>query len=84
MDVIDVTHDSATIALDEDELAVLASALNEVCNGLRIEGFAGRIGMPWEEVSRLQKRLRDVVRSIDSGEPAAEGDAPRASTGGLG
>lgn len=53
-----------TINLTRDELLIINNALNEVCNGVDLEGeFDTRMGVSVEEARELLKKVDALVRS---------------------
>lgn len=56
-----VGPNTATVEFSKAELEVLASALNEVCNGLDLWDFAVRMGAEKPEVLKLLHRLHEVL-----------------------
>ncbi|HBK4844300.1 hypothetical protein L3070_18450 [Enterobacter cloacae complex sp. ECL405] len=53
MDVISIAGKQAQLTLGENELLILNSALNEICNGISVPEFETRIGASKEEVCTL-------------------------------
>jgi len=51
--------------LSEDELHIIYSSLNEVCNALGIEEFEIRIGYPDEQVRELMKKIGKAIDNIN-------------------
>jgi hypothetical protein len=62
MDVISVAGKKAQLTIDENELLILNSALNEICNGISVPEFETRIGASKEDVCAL---LNDVGHILD-------------------
>lgn len=62
MDVISVAGKQAQLTIDENELLILSSALNEICNGISVPEFETRIGASKEDVCAL---LNDVSHILD-------------------
>ncbi|MDY0924197.1 MULTISPECIES: hypothetical protein [unclassified Leclercia] len=62
MDVISVAGKQAQLTIDENELLILNSALNEICNGISVPEFETRIGASKEDVCAL---LNDVSHILD-------------------
>ena len=44
MDLISLAGKQAQLTIDENELLILNSALNEICNGISVPEFETRIG----------------------------------------
>jgi len=57
------------VLLGEDELALIANALNEVCNGVEIEDFEffTRLGADREEARELLAALGAVLDELPPG-----------------
>lgn len=49
-----------TISLEE--LLIISNSLNEVCNGLPLDDFENRIGLPHELVLKLLKKVSQLYR----------------------
>ncbi|AXF61876.1 hypothetical protein DVA43_21205 [Leclercia sp. W6] len=62
MDVISVAGKQAQLTIDGNELLILNSALNEICNGISVPEFETRIGASKEDVCAL---LNDVSHILD-------------------
>ena len=63
MDVISIAGKQAQLTLGENELLILNSALNEICNGISVPEFGTRIGASKEEVCTL---LNEIGRILDN------------------
>jgi hypothetical protein len=51
-----------TVDLTKDELQIINNALNEVCNGIALEGeFATRMGCSVEEARAVLARIRALA-----------------------
>ena len=60
-----------TIDLTRDELLIINNALNEVCNGVHLEGeFDTRMGVSIEEARELLKKVNALLRA--NAPPAAK------------
>lgn len=55
MRLIEVKNNRIIIELDQNEQLVINNALNEVCHGVKINGFESRLGMPQEYVKSVLK-----------------------------
>ena len=57
-----------TLELAIDELRIVNSCLNEVCNGIDIEDFEfdTRLGVSREEVSTLLQKIHELLRQSSS------------------
>ncbi|WP_407438193.1 hypothetical protein [Lelliottia sp.] len=63
MDVISIAGKQAQLTINENELLILNSALNEICNGISVLEFETRIGASKEETSIL---LNAIGRILDN------------------
>ncbi|HAF2412789.1 TPA: hypothetical protein G8N70_003121 [Salmonella enterica] len=63
MDVMSVTGKQVQLTIDENELLILNSALNEICNGISVPEFETRIGASKEDVCAL---LNDIGHILDN------------------
>ena len=53
-----------TLELTRNELLTINSALNEVCNGIHLEGeFDTRMGVSIEEARELLRKVNALLRS---------------------
>ncbi|MBU9814178.1 hypothetical protein J1781_04780 [Rahnella sp. C60] len=62
MDAVSVDEKKTELSLDNNELLILYSALNEVCNGISVPEFETRIGASKETAFTL---LNDLGRILD-------------------
>ncbi|EOW7155663.1 TPA: hypothetical protein ACPZLQ_003231 [Yersinia enterocolitica] len=62
MDTVSVDKKKTELSLDNNELLILYSALNEVCNGISVPEFETRIGASKEAAFTL---LNDLGRILD-------------------
>jgi len=62
MDAVSVDEKKTELSLDNNELLILYSALNEVCNGISVPEFETRIGASKEIAFTL---LNDLGRTLD-------------------
>jgi hypothetical protein len=62
MDAVSVDEKKTELSLDNNELLILYSALNEVCNGISVPEFETRIGASKEAAFTL---LNDLGRILD-------------------
>jgi hypothetical protein len=61
MKVISSEHRSAVVQLTIDEIGILNNALNEVCNGIHLEGeFDTRMGCSVEEARSLLSQIHGL------------------------
>lgn len=62
MDAVSVDEKKTELSLDNNELLIHYSALNEVCNGISVPEFETRIGASKETAFTL---LNDLGRILD-------------------
>jgi hypothetical protein len=62
MQVIKLSVDQLNVGVGRDELLIINSALNEVCNGIDLFEFEARMGAEREKVVKL---LGEVGAAID-------------------
>lgn len=62
MDAVSVDEKKTELSLNNNELLILYSALNEVCNGISVPEFETRIGASKETAFTL---LNDLGRILD-------------------
>ena len=62
MDAVSVDEKKTELSLNNNELLILYSALNEVCNGISVPEFETRIGASKEAAFTL---LNDLGRILD-------------------
>ena len=63
MDVISLAGKQAQLTIDENELLILNSVSNEICNGSSVPEFETRIGASKEDVCAL---LNDIGQTLDN------------------
>ncbi|NIG13537.1 hypothetical protein [Pantoea sp. Cy-640] len=61
MELLSVTMKTAEINITEEELLILNSALNEICNGIDIAEFETRIGSDRNEVAVLLSKIGNIL-----------------------
>ncbi|MCW0314796.1 hypothetical protein [Pantoea ananatis] len=61
MKLLSVTKKNAEINITEEELLILNSALNEICNGIDIAEFETRIGSERSEVIALLSKIGNIL-----------------------
>ena len=66
MELLSVTMKSAKINIKEEELLILNSALNEICNGIDIAEFETRIGSDRNEVAALLSKIGNILDQMIS------------------
>ncbi|CNI52208.1 Uncharacterised protein [Yersinia massiliensis] len=66
MDLLSVTKSNADINITENELLILNSALNEVCNGIDIAEFETRIGSERDKVAVLLSKIGSILDQMSS------------------
>lgn len=64
MELLAVIKQQADIRVTEDELLILNSALNEVCNGISVSEFDTRIGATRDDVASLLKKIGQTLDAI--------------------
>ncbi|QJT82319.1 hypothetical protein [Kosakonia sp. MUSA4] len=62
MNVISISGKQVQLTIDEKDLLILNSALNEICNGISMIEFETRIGATKEDTCAL---LSEVSRILD-------------------
>lgn len=63
MEILTVAKKATELSLTENELLILNSALNEICNGMAISEFETRIGATKEDAALL---LSGISRALDA------------------
>lgn len=66
MDLLSVSNGKAEINIAENELLILNSALNEICNGIDIAEFETRIGSEKSEVEALLSKIGNILDKISA------------------
>lgn len=67
MKIKNVANSTVVIELNSDEIGILNNALNEVCNGISLEGeFDTRIGCTVEEARHLLAEINKLGKSIEN------------------
>jgi hypothetical protein len=65
MKIKGVANSIALVELNSDEIRILNNALNEVCNGISLEGeFDTRMGCTVEEARHLLAAVNELGKSI--------------------
>ncbi|RBQ32825.1 hypothetical protein [Rahnella aceris] len=64
MELLAVIRQQADLRLTEDELLILNSALNEICNGISVSEFDTRIGATRDEVTLLLEKIGQTLDVI--------------------
>ena len=64
MDLISLAGKQAQLTIDENELLILNSALNEICNGISFTEFETRIGASKEDVCALLNDLGQILANM--------------------
>lgn len=54
--------------LTKDDLCIILSALNEICNGIDIFEFETRIGASKVEVQLLEERIKTMLNQLENGD----------------
>jgi hypothetical protein len=61
MKLLEKTVDSQIrIEISQEELAIIANSMNEVCNGIDIDEFDTRIGASIESVKQLLREVGSI------------------------
>jgi hypothetical protein len=67
MKIKGVANSMAVIELNSDEIGILNNALNEVCNGISLEGeFDTRMGCTVEEAKHLLAEINKLGKSLEN------------------
>ncbi|NIY48360.1 hypothetical protein [Cedecea colo] len=66
MDLLSVSNGKAKINIAENELLILNSALNEICNGIDIAEFETRIGSEKSDVEALLSKIGNILDKISA------------------
>ncbi len=67
MKIKNVANSTVVIELNSDEIGILNNALNQVCNGISLEGeFDTRIGCTVEEARHLLAEINKLGKSIEN------------------
>jgi hypothetical protein len=67
MKIKGVANSMAVIELNSDEIGILNNALNEVCNGISLEGeFDTRMGCTVEEARHLLAEINELGKSLEN------------------
>ncbi|MBP2198992.1 hypothetical protein [Pantoea cypripedii] len=61
MNLLSVTKTNAEVNVTEEELLILNSALNEICNGIDIAEFETRVGSKRNEVLALLSGIGSIL-----------------------
>ncbi|MBU9808853.1 hypothetical protein J1785_03680 [Rahnella sp. SL6] len=64
MELLAVIRQQADLRLTEDELLILNSALNEICNGISVSEFDTRIGATRDDVTLLLEKIGQTLDVI--------------------
>ncbi|MEG5560780.1 hypothetical protein [Enterobacter roggenkampii] len=64
MDVISLAGKQAQLTIDENELLILNSVLNEICNGISVPEFETRIGASKEDVCALLNDIGHILANM--------------------
>lgn len=66
MDLLSVSNGKVEINIAENELLILNSALNEICNGIDITEFETRIGSDKNDVEVLLSKIGNILDKISA------------------
>jgi len=64
MELLVVLRQQADLRLTEDELLILNSALNEICNGISVSEFETRIGATRDDATLLLEKIGQTLDAI--------------------
>ncbi|WP_330985922.1 MULTISPECIES: hypothetical protein [Enterobacterales] len=64
MELLAVIKQQADLRFTEDELWILNSALNEICNGISVAEFDTRIGATRDDVALLHEKIGQTLDAI--------------------
>ena len=64
MNVISLAGKQAQLTIDENELLILNSALNEICNGISVPEFETRIRACKEDVCALLNDIGQILANM--------------------
>ena len=64
MEVLREERHAAEIRLTASELAIINNALNEICHGIDLPGFASRIGVERPAAERLLADVGALLRRL--------------------
>lgn len=62
LDSIAQSHEDVDFQFSTDELRLLNNALNEVCNGIRLSDFEGKIGVSRDQAKDLLNSIHRLIR----------------------
>lgn len=68
MELLKNTKESAHIDINREELLIMNSALNEICNGLDIPEFETRIGASIDKAESMLKMIGSILDKMDTSE----------------
>jgi hypothetical protein len=66
MKVVEIISDQSTVCLSNEELLIINSALNEICNGIEVFEFETRIGASRQRVLALFMQVGVLLDQIES------------------
>lgn len=66
MDVRSIAEKNAQLTISENELLILNSALNEICNGISVPEFETRIGASREEAYALLDVMGRILDKMNT------------------
>lgn len=64
MELLAVIRQQADLRFTENELLILNSALNEICNGISVSEFDTRIGATRDDVTLLLEKIGQTLDVI--------------------
>lgn len=66
MRTVEILANAALLACSKDEILVIHSALNEICNGIELFEFETRIGASRDAASTLLAEIGGVLNRLDN------------------
>ena len=66
MKTLQINENTVQLELDEEEILIINNALNEVCHGVKINGFQSRLGREKEFVISILKNFGVILDLFDS------------------
>jgi hypothetical protein len=65
VEIIDFSRNVADVSFDRDEILVLHSALNEICNGIEFFEFETRVGANHDFATNLLQKVGLLIDNMD-------------------
>lgn len=67
MKIVDRQDGGAVVELSLEEIELLSSALNEVCNGIRVTPFAEKLGVERDKAEQVLDQFVQLRRKVAQG-----------------